>query len=467
MRFRRKTFSSLALLAVVAGTSVGAVAGWPWALPAAGAALILYVGLEGWRADLNGRMMLAASVAAAGAAVLALPDSGRVLARALAEAASLVGLFTALSFMRQAAETSPLVKECGDLMVRQPAGRRYLVLSLGSHLVSLVLNFGVLSLLGTMVMRGNTAEAAGGDQRIVAIRRQRMMTALLRGFSVMTVWSPLSVSFAVTQTVVHGLPWSRLLPLQMLLAAAQLALGWMMDRWAFPRVATAPGVDGGGGWAPLGRLALLILSVMVASVAVAEMLGLRMVMGAVLVVPAAGIVWLIARQGGGPANAVVGAGGLLARRLTEILPGFATEVAMLGGGMFAGQVIAAFIAPAEVARLIALMGLPPLVLTILLAWSVMILAQIGVSQIVTVTILGSALADLGRLGVDPLVLASGLMGAWALSACSTPVGAAILTISRLAGVPMRVVARDWNGLYVLLGALLLAVWMAGLHWVLG
>jgi hypothetical protein len=59
-----------------------------------------------------------------------------------------------------------------------------------------------------------------------------------------------------------------------------------------------------------------------------------------------------------------------------------------------------------------------------------------------------------------LAVASGLMGAWALSACSTPVGAAVLSIARLADVELKVVARDWNGRYVMFGALLLAVWLS-------
>jgi hypothetical protein len=96
----------------------------------------------------------------------------------------------------------------------------------------------------------------------------------------------------------------------------------------------------------------------------------------------------------------------------------------------------------------------------------MALAQIGLSQIVTVSLLGGSLGGLAHLGLHPLVVASGLMGAWALSACSTSVGAAILTVSRLAQVPTRTIARDWNGLFVVLGALLLAAWMVGLSFVL-
>ena len=54
------------------------------------------------------------------------------------------------------------------------------------------------------------------------------------------------------------------------------------------------------------------------------------------------------------------------------------------------------------------------------------------------------------------------MGAWALSVCSTPVGAVVLSVARLANVPMRTVSRQWNGRFVELGALVLAAWLVAL-----
>ena len=462
MQARCFPISAFALLAVVVGSSLDAVTGWQWAAVLAGASFAFYALMELPRTGRRGLVMLAAAGLAALACLALRPAPLAILARALERAAALAGLFTALGFLREAAESSPLVYDCGGLLVRQPPGRRYLVLSWGGHLVSLVLNFGVLSLLGTMVVRGNTVAAAGGDEGVVAIRTRRMMTALLRGFATMTVWSPLSVSFAVTQTVVHGLPWSRLLPLQMGLALLLQLLGWLMDRAAYPPAAVP--APSSGGWGALVRLGLLVAAVVAASVVVAEMLGVRLTTGAVLVVPWAALAWLVVQHGAeGPAGALVAAGDRLARRLAVSLPNLRDELAVVGGAMFFGTVLAAFITPAVTARLVGALGLPPLALTILLAWVVMGLAQVGLSQIVTVTLLGSALADLSRLGVDPLVLASGLMGAWALSACSTPVGAATLTIARLADVPVGTVARAWNGRYVLGGGLLLAAWMAGLH----
>lgn len=450
----RAVIAALALIAVVVLSILRAVWAWPPAGPAAAAALVLYLLLEGWAAKRGGRRIVAMGLAAAGAALVFHPAPGPLLLNAGIQAAALIGLFTALGFLREAAETSALIQDCGRLMVKQPPGRRYLTLALGSHLIGLVLNFGVLPLIGTMVVKGNTAEAAGGDARIVAIRQRRMMTAIVRGFAIMTVWSPLSVSFTVMQSTLPGLHWWPLLAVQLGLTSLLMGLGWLMDRRAFPTVsATAQPTD----WRPAWRLAALVAAVVAASVAVAEILAVRLVVGAMLVVPPAAILWLIVQHRAvGPALLHLG------RRLTVSMPGFREEVTMLGGAMFLGAVLVAFIPAAETARLIALIPLPPVLVLVLAAWSVMALSQVGLSQIVTVSVLGGALTALSGHGLPPLVVASGLMGAWALSACSTPVGAVVLSIARLAGVPMRTVAREWNGRFVILGALVLAAWLVAL-----
>lgn len=457
----RSPAATLALLAVVAGSVLRAASGWQVGGWLAGGALLFYLALEGRAVHRGGRMILALALGSAGATLAWHPAPVALLGRALVEAAAIIGLFVALGFLRQAAETSALVQACGQSMVRQPPGRRYLVLTLGSHLIALVLNFGVLPLLGTMVVRGNTPEAAGGDPHIVAIRKQRMLSAILRGFAVMTVWSPLSVSFAVVQNAVHGIAWWQLLPLQGGLTALLLLLGWGLDRRAFAPVANLPGVGGPTDWRPLGRMAALVAAIVAASILVAELFSLRLVVGAMIVVPPAGLLWLAIQHRSVPIAAVD-----LGRRLALSLPAFRDEVAMLGGSMFLGIVAVAFVPPGETARLIEALGLPPVLLIVLLPWMVMLLAQIGVSQIVTVTILGGALSELDRFGIPPLVLASGLMGAWALSACSTPVGAAVLTIARVGGVAVRLVAHEWNGRFVLSGALILAVWLVALRTIL-
>lgn len=450
----RAPLATLSLLAVVIGAIAQAVSGSQPAGWVAAAGLILYLALEGWHCRGNGRVILGLAMAAAAAAMVWQPQAGALLMKAALASSAIIGLFTALSFLREAAETSALVQACGELMVRQPPGRRYLVLTLGSHLISLVLNFGVLPLLGTMVTKGNTMDAAGGDARIVAIRSQRMLSAMLRGFAMMTAWSPLSVSFAVTIVVIPGVNWQTLLPVQICLAAMLLWVGMFLDRRAFPRPANPPPrPEGATDWKPAWRMIALIVAVVCGAIVVAEILGLRLVIGAMIVVPVAALIWMwVQKRNLGQVFAE------LWQRLLVSMPAFREEVAMLGGAMFLGTVASSFLPAETIGAVITHWGLPAPLLLVLLAWAIMILAQLGVSQIVSVTLLGGALIH----AAPPMVLASTVMGAWALSACSTPVGAAVLTVARIGGVPVRIVASEWNGRYVLVGALIMAVWAMGL-----
>ncbi|WP_096700275.1 hypothetical protein [Magnetospirillum sp. 15-1] len=465
-----KTRSSLSTLAiiVVIGCAMGwAIFQWPWATDAAGAALLVYIALEWSSMSQGGRRMLAAALAAAATAVVFLPQALPVLRHGLAESTFIIGLFTTLGMLRDSAQSSRLIRRCGEQMVHQRPGHRYAALSLGSHLISLVLNFGVLPLLGIMITKGNTLKAAGGDETVKDIRKRRMMTAVLRGFAMMTVWSPLAVSFTVIQQVVPDLVWWHLLPLQVVLSFILMGWGWALDRMDFPPHASrlAPHrhqTDFG----PILSLSLLVTAVVTGAVALAELLGVRLVVGAMIVVPLSALVWLYTQQSGTAPRRLALTARLFLRRLGASLPGYRSEVAMLGGAMFLGTVVAAFVTPEDTARAIALIPLPPIVLAVLLAWSVMVAAHLGISQLVTITLLGNALGSLSAAGIDPLVMASGMLGAWALSICTTPVGAAVMSVARVADVPVKVVSRTWNRRFVLVGALLLGVWMVILSLIL-
>ncbi len=451
--------ATIALLLVITGSILRVGWGISAGGPMAAGALGVFVLLEAWAVKPSGKKILGMAAASAVAAVIFHPHPLSLLGNASLEAAGIVGLLSSLGLLREAAETSPLVQRCGTLMVRQPPGRRYLALTLGTHLIGLILNFGVLPLLGAMITRGNTLETARGDPKIVAIRSQRMLTALLRGFILVTVWSPLSISFAVTHGAIKGVDWTQFLFLQLLLTALLMGLGWWMDRRAFPPPPLRPQEETPGDWGAPLQLLLLVGGVVVASTIVAFLLDTPVVVGAMCVVPVVGVLWTTVQY-----RSPVPALRYLSRRLTVTMPAFRDEVAILGGAMFLGTVLSAFISADDTARLVSALGLPPMALVVAMAWIVVICAQFGISQIISVTLLGGALAKIG--GIPPLAAASGLMGAWALSAGTSPVGASMLIIARLGGVSLTTVAKEWNGWYAIIGMGGLTVWLMGLCWLL-
>ena len=134
------------------------------------------------------------------------PRPGALFLAGWRRGASYAAFFVALTTLRDAAETSPLVRRCGQHLVAQPPGRRYAALTAGGHMFGITLSYGAIELLAAMVMRANTLEAAGGSQAIRAIRTRRMLLAIYRGFCVMNCWSPINIMTAVVSTAVPAAP---------------------------------------------------------------------------------------------------------------------------------------------------------------------------------------------------------------------------------------------------------------------
>lgn len=465
----RNMASTLAMIGIIVGCALSSLSHSSAASWISGGSLIVFTLCEVGRAQAGARLIGLICAALAIAVFAFNAQAPDIVMTSLAGAADLAAFFAALGFLHLAAKTSPLISQCGTIMVRQPPSRRYMALTLGSHLISLVLSFGVLNLLGMMVAKGNTLEAAGGNPAIVDIRTARMMSALLRGFIAMVIWSPLSVSFAVIHRVIEGLSWNTLIPLQIGFSLIVILIGWSVDRLTYPprQILPPPQAPHPGDWRALTHLGGLIGLIMAGVLAVAQALHAAPIIGIIFVVPLSAYIWMTVQYKDMGAAAAYQAAKTLGLRLSVGLPESRNEVLYLGGAMFLGLIAAKLLGQSAAAHWIAMIPLSPLGLTIVLPWSVMILAQFGMPQIFSITLLGGALPELTPLGVHPLALASGLMGAWALSAASTPVGAAVVTIARQAEVPVRRVTLQWNGVFVLASALFLGLWVAGVSWIFG
>lgn len=452
--------STLTLICVVAGVLIKATSSLEAAGWVASAALILYWVIEGRATNRIGQIILVTGAVLTAAVVVIKPEPEQVLGRALADASFVIGLFMALGLLREAAEHSPLIQACGETMVRQPAGRRYMALTFGSHAIAIVLNFGVMPLLGVMINKGNTLEAAGQDSALKEARQRSMMMAIFRGFALMTAWSPLSIVFAIAQSILLEVPWWKLVILQFVITIILLLFGACLDSWkrpAEPAASSASEKSSGGD--PLAKLSLLIAAIVGISILVTELLNVRMVIGAMLTVPFAALTWLTVQQADKGIAAPAIASHKLLSGMMRSFPNSRNEVTLIGGSMYAGIVGASLLPTDAIGQLLATTGVPPVLIAIGIAWTMMILAQFGISHIITLAFFSGAIPVLADLGLEPIITVSGLMTAWALSICTTPVGAGVQIIARLSNIPVQTIIKEWNALFVIGGAVILALWM--------
>jgi hypothetical protein len=379
--------------------------------------------------------------------------------------AGYAAFFLALSSLRDAAETSPLIRRCGQHLVAQPPGRRYAALTAGGHLFGIILSYGAIELLGAMVMRANTLEAAGGSADVRAIRSRRMLMAIYRGFCVMNCWSPLNLMTAVVSTAVPAAPMRILLPAAFLVSLLMTALGWLEDRLtAPPRLAVAARLPADERWSIHLRVIGLVLLVMLLAEGGSIVLGISLVAVITLVVPMVGFTWVLVQSRrfvarGSFAAALPRVLGVLRRRSGRFLlrvPAFRGEATVLAGSGFMAVAVAGVLPAAALAPLIG--DLPPLAVPLLVPVLLIATGQLGLNPVAVIALLGAAMPNPAVFGVPPAVLAFSCMLGWGLAVNMTPMSASAITTARWAGVSPWTVSTVWNAGYTA-SALVLA-WLA-------
>lgn len=448
----------LTLIGALLGPATG-LAALQW-LGVAG--LILYLAVSFPDLRLKGRIFLFLSIGLAIAAEAVLADAQETLATALSRAAFVATLYTALGFLREAAETSPMVRRCGMFLAAQQPGRRYLALTAGGQVFGLILNFGVIPLLGAMI---NTSVGNGDDWR-THLRRRRMLTAVLRGFSGILAWSPLTVSLAVVSSSLPMMEWSSFAPWGLGTAVMLLGLGWIFDRTIRPvnrSLAPSQWVRPEGSWSSTLPIIGLVLLVFGLGAAWTEATGVKLVLGVMTAAPVAAAVWLFLQYHSvtaGLGRTLVKTGRRLVEHAQVRFPSYRLEVTLLASAAFVGNLIAALLPPDLIRSLVTVAPVPPWVLIAGLAWIVVLAGQLGMNPVLSVTILSGALPPPDVLGLPPVVVALALTGAWAVTANTSPFSAATLVTGQMAGVTAETVGRRWNGLYAILSLALLSAWIA-------
>src|SRR5271165_234225 len=343
----------------------------PYAGQLAGLAILLFLLAEFRNQRRYAQVLFLALLAIGLLGVAAAPRPIELFLDAWRRGASYAAFFLALTTLRDAAETSPLVRRCGRHLVAQPPGRRYAALTAGGHVFGIILSYGAIELLAAMVARANDLDTATAAPAR-ALRARRMLMAIYRGFCVMNCWSPLNIMTAVVSTAVPSAPMSRLLPIAFLAAVGMAALGWLEDRMSAARRATraplgvsvsraAPGAT--DPWSIHLGIIALVGAVMLLAEGLSHGAAISLVTAVTLVVPCVAIAWLLVQLRHERPPLILP---MLRRRLDRFrrrIPGFRAEATVLAASGFMAFALAGVLPAAGLAPLLA--WLPPLALPLL------------------------------------------------------------------------------------------------------
>ena len=364
-----------------------------------------------------------------------------------------------MGLLREAAITSPSVGQCGHYMTQQPPQRRFVAVFAGSHLFSVLINLGALSLLAPIIQRG---VRRGGDSdlpldEIGRVRERRQLSAALRGFAWFLVWAPTAVTQAVLPVLIPGIEPLRLIGLGLVLAALMLAVSWAEDlvRWLpLRRRLMARGALPGRDRlafpaAAFARLAVVCGALFGLTLAFKLAGGVTLVAGVMLAAPVILVGWIAAQFRGAAAPRLRDVG-LVA------LPGGVREACSLAAAGYIGT-LAARLVPLEQIDTGAFDALPAWAVMSGLSALVWAGGQVALSPITMAVFLGSLVAawPSGALPLDATLAALAIAAGTAICSTGAPFASGVMMLARASGHSGVTLAWRWNAGYTALVSLVL------------
>ncbi|MDV3504661.1 hypothetical protein [Marinobacter sp. M-5] len=402
-------------------------------LPGAGLLGALAVSLAvvmGWRSMRT--VPRGVFVVAGLALVFALGRDPALIAGAATNMTRLAGLILAVLLLSSVLARSRDLQRISSSLFSGPPRARYASVTFGTALVAVPLNFGSVAVVGSLIAErirtdGDSSAARNGTR------------AVLRGFGVSPIWSPLSISVALTLTLLPGLSSAQLLSVALPFALLILLAGFFW-REAEPVAISLPSEDRAG-WASWLRFGSIIAAICVGVFLFSHTYGLSYARSVTLSCLSAVVVgWALSWfNGNNP-------------RLPN-MANVSNELAIVGGSAFIGSIISAVVL-GQMGGSISLPTWAWPLLAALVPWGFFLAGLAGVNPIVMGTLAGGILGSVWPGGAL-LGLGFAMVSGWGITAFGTPFAANALIMERLTGYPARDASLRWS-LMLSLSALVLA-----------
>lgn len=401
----------------------------------AGAALAIVAMTMQWRGLIAmARVFFCLAVVIGLGTAIVLPASREALATSLIQGAGFGALMMVLGLLRQPVRRARMTRLAAETLLTAPPKCRFPGLLLGAHVMSLMFNIGIISMIGDLVRHDGAATGT----------RNAIVVAAMRGAALVSIWSPIGLGFAI---VTAGLPGLDAVTLMATCAAfTGLTLLFSALFPLLPPEATDRGTADIAADRPVhaGRnaiLAIFAISAILLLVVVVlhKISGVGFTLVSVIVLPMFALVWLMAETG--ERLEPFGA------RLRQAIAGLAdmrSETAIFMSANVIGAALsvlaqhATFWSAADLGRvpglpvLLGCLALIPLSAAFYLPNSIVVVMA---AQILGQTPLGAT---------HPLSLAVTLAVGWAMAVCVSPISAMCLITARYCDVSSRRVAHVWN-----------------------
>ncbi len=370
----------------------------------------------------------------------------------------LSALIAFLGTLRSSAALAPEVHRAGQYVTNQPASRRYLAMTFGGHLFGVLINFGGLAVLLDMAKRAISTEAAAQmTQEARNLREKRMTLAVIRGFSLIALWSPFGFATNAILITLPGISYFDFGPIGFAMSFVFIAVGWSMDRWEgrrYRRMGLPPPSPPPRSWAGAALLLCHVGALGAAVFIVHDLSRLNFQQALILVVPCYSVFWAAIatrRAPGGPVAGIKTA----TRTSWQRLSGIGGEIGVFASAGFLPVVLLALI-PSEALRdAIAALGFGPLILALGLLLMMVVIGLLGVNPIVVASVLGAIATQLEVPGLNDTIIALAISGGWAAVMGFSPFITTVIIGAAIMGRSPARLGLFWNGPYCMA---ILAVW---------
>jgi hypothetical protein len=381
-------------------------------------------------------------------------DGNDALLYSIDRAAFFAAFIYLVTLLKEAAQLSPSVFKLGTYLTSQPPGKRYFSLAYGGHLMGVLLNFGAISLLTPLILRGARAGSVSGakDEQRVAHLEQQQISALLRGFSWMIMWSPTALTQAVLFTAFPSIDLKVVIPLGIASTIVMISIGRVEDRirWRGERISQIlPSLP--FPFQAAFRFMLICTGLIGSTFLVVIACSVSAAIALMLIAPIMMAAWVFEQNYRGK---IIQTFRQTICSLNQILFSSANLLARsaftLGAAGFIGEA-AAKLAPVDLfANYLAAIDMPGWLFLISLPILINLCGQIALSPILVVVFLSSIINQLPVLPADPNLIVFALGAGWALSMTASPNASATLLISGVTGIAPTTLTWRWNGVYALM-----------------